>query len=704
LQLLDLFDSEDARERDYLKNILHRIYGNFMQLRPFIRRAINNALYRFIYETDRHNGVGEMLEILASIINGFALPLKGQHKSFLERVLLPLHKVTYLSIFHPQLSYCLVQFLTKEASLAPIVFGALLKLWPATNSKKQLLFLNELDELLDVVQPHHLGSMLVPLFRHLGKCINSPHFQVSERAIYVLNDQVIVRFITNHRHELLPVLTKALCSNSHLFNPNYSPQTIAPIYQNDGDLSTGNAGGKVEGDSEGARTQPSSPLHSAATDPSNSIPSSDSSSTPSTASSLLSYSPGLEPFLLWMAAPTSASEAESMQSSGTNGSEHEGDANANTGLRPRDVVGEMKAPKGQPLTDQWNLLGHWNPNIVQLTGNVLRVFTEMDTNLMAQCLSFHEQEAKLAQTRRMNKKARWAELLEEERKDKLRKETELKEAEQVALSGAEELKKKVDGTEEEADKKSSQEAEELPPSPEVYYEEDYDEEELLHRMQPNIDQMRAEFGVVAQDLHSEVSDDSDNDSDSDDDDDDDDDDILDSRHGAVKNLYDQQRNMRMDGAGSIDFDLEDLEQDSRGYMHSAYQSHSSLYSSLDQQDHDQDHEPIMHHDETLHMEDLTLESEDRRLAMYQQQQQQQQQQHGSSLARPSYPHPPDNEDQDAPYEHEHTDYDAYMSANGAPSSPPSPPNDHDADSHHIKRSQHVSFVNSHDAGADSDSD
>ena len=105
LSLLELFDSEDPRERDYLKTILHRIYGNFMSLRPFIRRAMNNVFYRFIYETDRHNGIAELLEILGSIINGFALPLKEQHKQFLIRVLLPLHKVTHVAMFHPQLSY-----------------------------------------------------------------------------------------------------------------------------------------------------------------------------------------------------------------------------------------------------------------------------------------------------------------------------------------------------------------------------------------------------------------------------------------------------------------------------------------------------------------------------------------------------------------------------------------------------------------------
>lgn len=46
LQLLDLFDSEDPRERDYLKTVLHRIYGKFLGLRAFIRKQINNIFLR----------------------------------------------------------------------------------------------------------------------------------------------------------------------------------------------------------------------------------------------------------------------------------------------------------------------------------------------------------------------------------------------------------------------------------------------------------------------------------------------------------------------------------------------------------------------------------------------------------------------------------------------------------------------------------
>ncbi|MGH0171060.1 UNVERIFIED_CONTAM: hypothetical protein FKN15_060196 [Acipenser sinensis] len=107
MQLLDLFDSEDPRERDFLKTTLHRIYGKFLGLRAYIRKQINNIFYRFIYETEHHNGIAELLEILGSIINGFALPLKEEHKIFLLKVLLPLHKVKSLSVYHPQLhEYC----------------------------------------------------------------------------------------------------------------------------------------------------------------------------------------------------------------------------------------------------------------------------------------------------------------------------------------------------------------------------------------------------------------------------------------------------------------------------------------------------------------------------------------------------------------------------------------------------------------------
>lgn len=49
-QLLELFDSEDPRERDLLKTLLHRIYGRFVAARAPLRRLIANVFLRFVYE------------------------------------------------------------------------------------------------------------------------------------------------------------------------------------------------------------------------------------------------------------------------------------------------------------------------------------------------------------------------------------------------------------------------------------------------------------------------------------------------------------------------------------------------------------------------------------------------------------------------------------------------------------------------------
>nr|KYP41918.1 Serine/threonine protein phosphatase 2A 57 kDa regulatory subunit B' beta isoform [Cajanus cajan] len=213
LKLLDLFDTEDPREREYLKTILHRIYGKFMVHRPFIRKAINNIFYRFIYETERHCGIGELLEILGSIINGFALPMKEEHKLFLVRALLPLHKPKSVGMYHQQLSYCITQFVEKDFKLADTVIRGLLKYWPVTNCQKEVLFLGELEEVLEATQAAEFQRCMVPLFRQISRCLNSPHFQVAERALFLWNNEHIVSLIAQNRTVILPIIFEAFERN-----------------------------------------------------------------------------------------------------------------------------------------------------------------------------------------------------------------------------------------------------------------------------------------------------------------------------------------------------------------------------------------------------------------------------------------------------------------------------------------------------------
>ena len=193
------------------------------------KQAIQNVFFRFVYESGRHNGIAELLEILGSIINGFALPLKEEHKQFLQRALVPLHKPSCIPQYHQQLSYCIAQYFEKEPKLAEVVLLGLMKFWPQTNSSKELLLLNELEELLELTQPTEFANVVEPLFGQIGKCLNSPHFQVAERALLLWNNEYIVSLVAKCRESVLPCVFGALQANGNHWNTTVHGLTFSVI-------------------------------------------------------------------------------------------------------------------------------------------------------------------------------------------------------------------------------------------------------------------------------------------------------------------------------------------------------------------------------------------------------------------------------------------------------------------------------------------
>ena len=177
-RVIDMFATDDENERDCLKTTLHRIYAKFLGMRAFIRKEISNKCLELIYGTIYFPGITEILEVLGSIINGFACPIKAEHVQFLNQILLPLHSLTKLQHFHAQLVYCVVQYFEKDPKLAEDFIKKFLKRWPKTASSKEVLFLDELEELIDVIQPAEFVKVQEPVFRQIARCIRSEHSQV----------------------------------------------------------------------------------------------------------------------------------------------------------------------------------------------------------------------------------------------------------------------------------------------------------------------------------------------------------------------------------------------------------------------------------------------------------------------------------------------------------------------------------------------
>lgn len=117
-------------------------------------------------------------------------------------------------MYHQQLSYCVTQFVEKDSKLAEPVLSAILTFWPRTFSAKEVLFLNEVEEILEMVQADDFAQLSPALFGRLAQCVCSPHFQVAERALFLWNNEYIVGLIAQNRDKILPIVFAALYENS----------------------------------------------------------------------------------------------------------------------------------------------------------------------------------------------------------------------------------------------------------------------------------------------------------------------------------------------------------------------------------------------------------------------------------------------------------------------------------------------------------
>ncbi|KAK2197071.1 bifunctional Armadillo-type fold/Protein phosphatase 2A [Babesia duncani] len=215
MKLLQTLQSEDQRERDYLKTILHRIYGKIMPLRNFIRKAINNVFMHFIYESEIYHGINELLEILGSIINGFAIPLKEEHKIYLAKSLLPLHRTKSVGTYHAALTYCMMQYINKDRTLAALIIKDILRYWPLDNTAHEILFINELEEVLTQTEISELNAVINSLAKRLAQCIASMHFQVAERALYMWNNERIFRLLTINKEIVMERIVPLIENNCY---------------------------------------------------------------------------------------------------------------------------------------------------------------------------------------------------------------------------------------------------------------------------------------------------------------------------------------------------------------------------------------------------------------------------------------------------------------------------------------------------------
>ena len=175
-----------------------------------IRKAINESFYALIHETHKFNGAAELLDILASIISGFAVPLRDEHVVFFKNVIIPLHKVQTCSQFYEQLLRCSMLFLTKDRTLAISLLEGLLRYWPFANCVKETLFLTELQEVLEVCEVDKIEHLVPRLFKRIVRCIGGIHLQVADRAMCFFENDYFLNILKTYKDKTFPMLVPVI--------------------------------------------------------------------------------------------------------------------------------------------------------------------------------------------------------------------------------------------------------------------------------------------------------------------------------------------------------------------------------------------------------------------------------------------------------------------------------------------------------------
>ena len=87
------------------------------------------------------------------------------------------------------------------------------------------------------------GPLVQPLFHRIAKCIDSPHFQIAERALYLLNSPSISQYAHTHAELVVRILYEPVARN--IINGKI-PASAINVNQNSPNNNSGrNSGGQI---------------------------------------------------------------------------------------------------------------------------------------------------------------------------------------------------------------------------------------------------------------------------------------------------------------------------------------------------------------------------------------------------------------------------------------------------------------------------
>ena len=91
----------------------------------------------------------------------------------------------------------------------PLLEG-LLKYWPYANSKKEALFLAELQEVLEECEVDRIEYLIPKLFKRIIRCIGGIHLQVADRVMCFFENDYFLNILKTYKDITFPILVPVI--------------------------------------------------------------------------------------------------------------------------------------------------------------------------------------------------------------------------------------------------------------------------------------------------------------------------------------------------------------------------------------------------------------------------------------------------------------------------------------------------------------
>jgi serine/threonine-protein phosphatase 2A regulatory subunit B' len=218
-KFVQLFDSGIVEEKKYLKIILHRLYSKLIKRRIIIRNAITDYLKQSIKSKINYNGIPEILEVMASIISGYSVPLKKNHTDFFNYIIVPLFTLKKLNLYLKQLMKCSYLFLEKDHQLYIPLLQVIIEIWPSQNINKKVFFLNELKNILRYMDNNVPPSLMDNFFQIISKCLTENEINIATKTVDLFEIKQLMSFIKKNKKK--NIIKDTLMSNLNHFIVNH---------------------------------------------------------------------------------------------------------------------------------------------------------------------------------------------------------------------------------------------------------------------------------------------------------------------------------------------------------------------------------------------------------------------------------------------------------------------------------------------------